>query len=266
MNYGDHDLSASPAYGMYDIVPIEADAEKLCRYDYLIFAGWNTMTEEIMDKLTEYVRRGGHLLMTAAHLNTNAARDGKITMISNEKLEALFGCRFTGETVSDNGGVKFRLNGADPRILYPAPAQRVCDPIYSSGYANYGRFTLSSGTDEAFVSNSFWQEEENLPAVIENKIGTGTATLVTSLFYPGNNSIYPLYRGIVREFVTASARNCEIQVIASDRLRWSVYDGNRVYLLNTDYDLPITVKILWNNCEIPVTLDSLELKAIDLLP
>jgi hypothetical protein len=159
MNYGDHDLSASPAYGMYDIVPIEADADKLSRYDYLIFAGWNTMTEQIMDKLTEYVRRGGHLLMTAAHLNTTAARDGGMQMICNEKLEALFGCRYTGETVSTNGGVKFRIDGADSRILYPAPLSRMCDPIWSSGYAKYGRFTLAGGQDTAFVSQSFTDPE-----------------------------------------------------------------------------------------------------------
>ena len=264
MNYGENDLSASPAYGMYDIVPIEADTDKLCRYDYLIFVGWNSMTAGIMDKLTEYVRRGGHLLMSAAHLNTSTARDGSFSMISDEKLEALFGCRCTGESVSTNGGVKFRRESADSRVLYPAPIQRACDPIYSSGYAKYARFTLTGGIDRAFVSHSFMEQEGDLPAVIENRVGSGTATLVTSILYPGNNTVYPLYRGIVREYVTASARNCEIRVIASDRLRWSVYEGNKVYLLNTDYDLPITVKLLWNQQEKLVTLDSLELKAIEL--
>ena len=265
MNYGDHDLSAFPAYGMFDIVPVEADVDKLCRYDYLIFVGWNSMTDEIMDKLTLYVSRGGHLLMSAAHLNTSAARTGELAMVSNEKIEALFGCRYTGEAVSCNGGVKFRMDAADNRILYPATPSRVCDPIWSSGYCKYGRFTLSGGTDTAFVSNSFTSAEEALPAVIENRIGSGAATLVTSLYYPGNNTLYPLYRGIVREFITASARNCDIQVIANDRLRWAVYEGSKIYLLNTDYDLPIAVKILCPSGETTlVTLEPLELKSLTL--
>ena len=264
MNYGENDLSASPAYGMFDIVPIEAEAEKLCRYDYLIFVGWNSMTEEIMEKLTEYVRRGGHLLMTAAHLNTAVSRKGERSLVSNKAIEKLFGCRFTGETVSTNGGVKFRISGADSRILYPGTLSRVCDPIWSSGYASYGKFELLEGEKTAFVSQSFEKPDEDLAAVIENRLGNGVATLVTTLLYPGNNTVYPLYRGIVREFVTASARNCEIKVLGSDRLRWAVYEGNKVYLLNTDYDMPIAVKILYNGKEQLVTLDSLELKAIDL--
>jgi len=264
MNYGDHDLSASPAYGMYDIVPIEADADKLSRYDYLIFVGWNSMTEADMDKLTEYVRRGGHLLMSAAHLNTAVARDGSTDLVSNEKIKNLFGCCFTGESVSTNGGVKFKHIGIDDKILYPGTKSLSCDPIYSAGYAKYGKFTLCGGEETAFVSHSFTRTESDLPAVIENRIGSGVATLVTSLYYPGNNTVYPLYRGIAREFVTASARNCEIQVLGSDRLRWSVYEGNKVYLLNTDYDMPIIVKILHSEKEHLITLEPLELRSVEL--
>lgn len=264
MNYGSHDLSASPAYGMYDIVPMEASVDKLCRYDYLIFAGWNTMTAEDMDKLTEYVRRGGHLLMSAAHLNTATTRDGAYCPVDNEKIQALFGCSYTGEIVSINGGVKFRRDGMDDRILYPGTLSQECDPIYSAGYAKYGRFALCGGEKTGYVSQSFHETAINLPAVIENRIGIGVATLVTTVLYPGNNTVYPLYRGIAREFISASARNCEIQVLGSDRLRWSVYEGNKVYLLNTDYDLPITVKILWEGKARSVTLDSLELKAVQL--
>ncbi len=264
MNYGQYDLSASPAYGMYDIVPIEADTEKLYRYDYLIFAGWNSMTEEIMDKLTAYVRQGGHLLMSAAHLNTSVSRDSAYSLVSNEKIRVLFGCSFTGETLSTSGGVKFQAKGADDRILYPGTLSHICDPIYSAGYCKYGKFALEGGEETAYISHSFLCDPPILPAVIENRLGSGTATLVTSLFYPGNNAAYPLYRGIVREFVTASARSCPIQILGSDRLRWSVYEGNKVYLLNTDYDMPITVRLLYKGRESSVTLASLELKSLTL--
>ena len=68
----------------------------------------------------------------------------------------------------------------------------------------------------------------------------------------------------MREQITSSARGADIKVIASDKLRYTVYEGNKIYLLNTDYDLPISVKIIHGGREELVTLDSLELKAIEL--
>ena len=141
-NFGTEDTSATPAFDQYDIVPIEADTSKLCRYDYLVFLGWNTMTDEDMDKLYEYVKRGGRLLMSAAHLNTNVKRDGKYAPISNEKIEKLFGSRFTGEVRRTNDGVKFDPISLDDKRLYPGTADFVCDPIYSGGYTDWGVLSL----------------------------------------------------------------------------------------------------------------------------
>ncbi|MBQ3225083.1 MAG: hypothetical protein IJB42_05195, partial [Oscillospiraceae bacterium] len=95
-------------------------------------------------------------------------------------------------------------------------------------------------------------------------VGKGVATLFTSINYPGNHSVYYSYRAIVREIISASARECDVKVLGSDRVRYSVYEGNKMYLLNTDYDMPITVKLIKDKKEITVTLDSLELKSVTL--
>jgi hypothetical protein len=113
-----------------------------------------------------------------------------------------------------------------------------------------------------YASDCFWNDPAVANSVIENKVGEGIVTLVTSKDYPGNTALSPLYNAIVREFITASARQCEIKVIASDKLRYAVYEGNKVYLLNTDYDLPIVVKIIHGEKEQTLTLDSLELKSV----
>lgn len=262
-NYGDRDLSAWPAYGQYDIVPIEADMDALCRYDRLIFLGWNSMTDENMDKLTEYVRRGGKLLMSAAHLNYSVRRDGSLQLPDNDRLEALFGCRWNGNIDRDNQGLKFTYDALSGH-LYPGTKSFICDPICSAGYLSSLQLTLTGGKCTAFYSNGFGNNvEDDPPAVIENQIGSGVATLVNSLSYPGDPALYPAYRTLVREFITASARSCDIQVIGSDRLRWAVYGENKLYLLNTDYDLPITVKVLAGGKEYTVTLESLELKTLE---
>lgn len=260
-NFGDEDNSANPPYGLYDIIPIEAPREILSRYEYLIFLGWNTMTEENMDKLYEYVKCGGKILMCAAHLNKNVKRDGNFEIVSQEKVEKLFGCRFTGEIISTNNGVKFTDKSLDKDVLYPGTKDKFCDPIFSSGYADYGKFELTSGVDTAELSDDFCNTSLSLPAVIENKVGDGMATLITSTNYPANASLFPLYNAVMREIISSCARKCDVKVIGNDKLRYSVYE-DRIYLLNTDYDLPITVKITANGKTQKITLESMELKII----
>lgn len=263
-NYGENDLSSSPAYGMYDIIPIEADVDSLVRYDYLIFAGWHTMTDEIMDKLISYTEKGGNLLMCATHLSYQTKRGGDMIMPPSDKLKKLFGVEFTNETIYTNDGIKFVYESENNKLMYPGSKSENCDPIYSNGYVNYGKFIPCSSKVTGYIANSFTKKESRTPAVIENRLGKGIATLITSMDYPGNQRIYPLYRTVVREMLTSSARECDIKVIGSDRVKYAVYEGNKIYLLNTDYDLPQTIEIMYQGTKNTVTLESLELKAVEL--
>ena len=259
-NHGDHDLSGG---ALYDIIPIESGLEALCRYERLIFLGWNTMTDEDMDKLTEYVRRGGKLLMSVAHLNYNTARNGSLMLPPKEKMEALFGCTFTGKSQRTNSGTKFRRNSLDKELLYPGNDTTFCDPLYSAGYTEFLDIQLLGAEPVGYLSDSFWvRQEDGFYTVLENKVGEGVATLVTSSSYPGDPALYPLYRALVREWVSASNRNCDIQVLGGDRLRWALYEGGKLYLLNTDYDLPVTVKIIQKDREETLTLQPLELRVL----
>lgn len=264
-NYGDNDLSAFPAYGMYDIIPAESTLAAMKKYDYLIFLGWNTMTDDLMDKLIAYTQNGGKLLMCASHLNYLSERGGEIKLPPEEKLEKLFGAKFTGEIISTNDGAKFEFESLNKNIFYPGSKSMMGDPIYSSGYVKYASFKLNKARCCAYVNSTFEAPEpDDTPLLIENKVGDGVASLVTSVNYPGHPALYPLYRALVREWVTSSSRNCDIKVIGSDRVRYSVYEGDKIYLLNTDYDMPITVKIIKDGKEAMVTLESLELKTIQL--
>ena len=265
-NFGANDLSAFPAYGAYDVVPLEAGLDALCKYDYLIFTGWNSMTNEDMDNLTEYVRRGGKLLMSVAHLNCNTSRDGALMLPNSEKLEALLGCRFTGKTYKTNSGTKFYRDTLNKGFLYPgAESLQFRDPIYSGGYAQYAELTLCGAKPLGLLSDSFMTigSVDNFPSVIENQIGKGTVTLVTSTNYPGNPALYPLYRMLMREFVTASARSCDIKVIAGDKLRYTVYEGDKIYLLNTDFDNKLFVTVDYGTEKKEFLLQPGELLAVD---
>ena len=91
--------------------------------------------------------------------------------------------------------------------------------------------------------------------------------MLTSMDYPGAGAVYPLYRLIVREWLTASHRNCDIRVHASDKLRFSVYraeDHDMICLLNTDYDNPITARITKSGVTHECTIAPTEMKLLDI--
>lgn len=261
-NFGEHDLSTHPAYGTYDIIPVEADMETLSKYKYLIFLGWNSMTDETMDKLIAYVENGGKLLMSAAHLNCETKRGGEFILPDREKLRKLFGTEFTGKSYKSNFGVKFTHTSLDEAAVYPGTKNFIVDPLYSAGGVTYAEISPCGCHITGRLADTFLNVERNLPVVIENSLGKGVVTLAASVNYPGHPSFLPLYRALMREFITMSARECEIKVLGNDRLRWSVYEGGKVYLLNTDYDMSINVKVIRDEKEESITLAPLELKCI----
>ncbi len=261
-NFGDLDVSACPAYGIYDIIPVEASAEIYSKYDYLIFLGWNSMTEDTLDKLISFVEGGGKLLMSAAHLNCETKRGGDFILPDSEKLKKLFGAELTGNTYKSNNGVKFMYEALNDKAIYPGTRDFIVDPLYISGAVSFAEVKPEGCYITGRLADTFLNVERNCPAVIENKLGKGLATLVLSTNYPGHPAVAPLYRMIMREFITMSARECDVKVIGNDRVRYSVYEGNKMYLLNTDYDMPIKVKVIFNNSERDITLDPLELKSI----
>lgn len=263
-NFGERDYSGAPAYGTFDMVNIGlVSKEALSAYDYLIFTGWNTMTEQIYEKLISYVRGGGRLFMCAAHLNTNDKRDGKINLVNGGDLTELFGCRLDAEGAHiSNSGVKFYQSQAE-EIRYPYDKSDF-DPLLSSGYANYAKCEPLGAKCVAVLSDNF-QESLNTdkePAVIENKLGEGYAILLTSLDYPGKGQTYDLYRTVVRELLTASHRAADVKVLASDRVRFSVYEGGDVYLLNTDFDVTAYAKVEKDGKILEVSLSPCEIKHV----
>jgi len=260
-----HDLSALPPYGSFDILPASAPAEVMSHYDVLIAAGWNTMTEDQITRLERFVEAGGTLLMGAAHLNTNAVRGGEYVPIRSGDVSRLFGCRLTGKSVSSNLGCKFNAPGIDG-MLYPYAKDRICDPIFSNGYADYAEIELCGGQCAAYLENSFANTGiPGTPVLVENNLGKGHALLMTTLRYPGCNAVYPMYRFLVRELMRTHGERASVRVLGPDSLRYTVYESGDLYLLNTDYDLPILVRILTADGGVrDITLESLELKHIQL--
>ncbi len=260
-NFGQTDLSGAPAYGMYDIVPAWASFEALSRYDYLIFTGWNTMTEEIYTNLKKYVQNGGRLFMTAAHLNTSTKRNGELQLIHDGMVEDLFGCNLdASRAFTTNDGIKF-AKSIVPEYQYPASAS--FDPLMSEGTVRFAHTDITGGVLAGWLSHEFTDTDEKLPYVVENRCGAGYAVLMTSLDYPGG-AAYPVYRTVAREILSASHRLADVKIYGGDKLRFAVYEGNKVYLLNTDFDCRTDAIIEHNGEKKQILLEPMELKAVQL--
>ena len=261
-NFGKRDYSG---FVPFDIVNAAyLTKENVSAYEYLIFTGWNTMTAEIYDVLLSFVKGGGKLLMCAAHLNTSERRSGEVSIVNGGDLGELFGCKINAEKIyRTNAGVKFNPSLCKD-IIYPA--DMVFDPIFSSGYVSYPEVELLDGTATAILSDSFYERSntESGCAIVEKKHGDGCAILLTSLDYPGKGQTWELYRTVVRELLSASGRNARVKVLASDKVRYSVYGESDVYLLNTDFDIPSYAEVEKDGTKTVVTLAPCELKHIKL--
>ncbi len=262
-NFGDEDLSSAPAYGMYDIISATASAEAMKKYDYLIFLGWNTMTDEIYENLKDFVSCGGKLFMTAAHLNTSKCRSGEINLVRGGDVAELFGCRLDAENKYNvNDGYRFN-ESVVPGVLYPR--SRDFDPLFSEGFASFAKAEITSGVCTAFLTQNFVYSEadfKNKPALIENKCGEGYAMLLTGLDYP-SGQLYAVYRTVVRELMQASHREADIKVACSDKVRFSVYEGDKMYLLNTDFDCKSYAKITAGDKVTELLLEPCEFRVIE---
>ena len=258
-----YDLTGQVPYGTYDIIPATSSAAAMSKYDTLVYVGWNTMTDSQLENLEKFVKDGGTLFITAAHMNESAKRGGTYT--PKKDISTLCGCKLTGNTLSYNYGVKFRNESSIENFRYPTSLSTFVDPNFSEGYIDYAEAEITDGKIIASIEDSFRNvDQPGTPAVIEKELGLGKVIFSLSSVYPGRNSFYPLYSLIVKELMRVGTMKAKVRVCGPESLRYTVYEDGSVYLLNTDYDTDYSVTVCYGEkCE-KIPLASRELKHIRL--
>jgi hypothetical protein len=263
---GEEEYSGNPPQGTYDIVPAETTLESLRKYSCLIMLGWNTMTKELYNKLTDYVRHGGKLIAGLPHLSTNTIRNSKYMLINNGDFSDLFGVVVDGAEDDTVTGIKFT---SESDWLHLPDWSEDCDPKCMSRKFKVGKVisgnhkVLAKSAKYFFSSNS---GENKLPVVIENSLGKGKAVLVNAFEYPGSDKLYPIWKELLYAAMTAEQPQ-DFRVIANDKIRYAMYSSEKdlqVVILNTDFDLSSSCKITNKNDIINIHLEPLEIKIINL--
>lgn len=263
---GDNDYSGNPPFGQVDVIPTESNLNLMRQYECLIFIGWNSMTGELYEKLTEYVKAGGHLLCAIAHLNCATSRGQPMSIINNGDMRELFGVTVDVKSPKRLSlGVKFKRNPESGNYKFPLWSQ-VCDPKYCDGSFPMAELKTHSADVFAVGSDNFsdtnWNDNEIV--LTSNKCGKGMTFLVNSLEYPGLPGVNGFYRDLLRFFSAAWQK--ELLVECSDRVRYAVYEENNclvLYLLNTEENINQEALISFggNRC-VPTLLRPGELKAV----
>ncbi len=261
---GDYDDSGNPAAGQYDLVP--ADADNFSQYRALTMVGFNYMTEELYDKLVAYVKQGGHLLLWLSHFNVTQKRGAEMALFRDGDLSELCGIRVVGRRKKSVRGVQFIAQPANNAFKLPV-LKLDADPIYL-GRHQPAEVEYTDAAVRVLCGYSAEDNDNNLqsyqsqPAVIERQLGEGFVWLVTDFEAPGAVGMCSLTENLLR--VLMAGERGDIDVLAPDTLRWSRYVGeafDTLYLLNTEFDLSVNVRVGIDNRYTPeITIPAAEMQ------
>ncbi len=103
-------LFSGTPYGNVDVVGAEKD---FSAYNTLAFLGWNTMDEQLFERLKEFVQNGGTLVISYSHFNTTDRNDMLPVYLSSQSIKDFLGVDVTGleqcAKVQFNDGKSFDL-------------------------------------------------------------------------------------------------------------------------------------------------------------
>ena len=148
-------------HGNIDVIPIENG--KFDDYKALFFAGYNAADSSDLDRLLEYVQKGGTLVTAWPHLSTTTDRKS----INSLKLNI---------------------------IIHPLTAMLTDRlPVFEKDGALDVCINLS---ENAQITQT---TESGKPLVASFKAGKGKIVLVNCLQYPGNDAAYPVYEQVIAD-------------------------------------------------------------------
>ena len=151
--------------------------------------------------------------------------------------------------------------------MYPGTKKYLCDPAWSAGYTDYVKIEPTTATPVCFISDSFFPSPETqIPFITENKYGLGNVIFMANSEYPGASAVFPIYKLMVKAALSASHRTSDLKVIASDKIRFAMYEGDDVYKLyvfNTDFSNKHFAKVIFRGEEKEILIDSVGLEIIE---
>lgn len=195
---------SSTPLGNIDVIPAEQRRNTYQNYKALAFLGYHYMETTDAEKLLDYVKKGGRLLMTRAHMSITTDYEAVLA----GKLE------YADTALSmTNGKMRFAdkyVNGVPIPICVNALP---CEEILAS---------CDDGT----------------PLVCRYKIGNGEITLCNASVYPAHPIVKPLYEQELERHARYAAADENVRATVGKGVEFSIYkngDETDVYFLAVDW-------------------------------
>lgn len=192
--------------GNIDALPVECGVDVLSRYPVLAFMGYNCADKDDFARLEEYVRAGGTLLLTRAHMtDTTLLEDVAAYRLHYGENPFAF-CK--------QGAPRFAqttVNGIDVEIC-----ENALEPDEVLATADNGELLLG-----------------------RYRLGGGSVLLLNANAYPAHPGVRELYENELRRAMSALAAAQSIWAECGDDVQFAAYDqpdGTRhLYLLAVDW-------------------------------
>jgi hypothetical protein len=242
----------TPPCGQVDIVPVEAPLQVLQTYSCLVFLGWNTITGDVYEKLTRYVRAGGRLFMSVPQLSSQVERKGELALIRGGDYGDLFGARIVGAGEQAEA-VRFVAASGFPSYQFPQGA------TYREGI----RLAKAETRTAAVLAAT----PQGFPVLLENRAGKGFAYLLTTWGYPGLH----LQRFMTDLLRTISNGEQDRITVEGDSVFYAVYGKQgeagehltTVYLVNRNlYGLPEYGRVAVDGKPVLVRVEGCDMRTV----
>lgn len=191
-------LFSGTPYGNVDIVSAEKDFSK---YSQIVFLGWNTMDDALLERLKEYVKNGGTLAVSYCHFNYTDRNDRDMNFPSAEKLKDFLGVEIAGETTVE-GTIRF----SDEAVGISAVKAVKCNSISATVIAD---------------------DKNGLGVVYKNGYGKGVVYFTVIKEYVTDEKDVELYKKVMRIIGETGYERCD-----NNNVSYTVRETENEYLIS----------------------------------
>jgi len=253
----------TPPFGQVDMVPVEAPLSVLESYKCLVFLGWNTMTPDIYEKLKDYVRGGGRLVMSLPHLSTQVHRKPELELINDGDLSDLFGVRVRGK---GEEAIHVRFAPSLPAGPYAFPSgTSYLEGVSLADIELAGAEVVATSVDLS-GPNGISGAGPGQPLLVQHNLGKGTAYLLTTWTYPGPH-VPAFLTDVLRTIVNAEQGDIALE---GQLVSYAVYDDKGAsdplavtYAANMSfYNQPQIPTLIVRDERIPLWVDAYGMRVV----
>jgi hypothetical protein len=209
-------FSSNP-YGNVDIVSANRSLEILSGYKVLAFLGWNTMTDEIVEKLKAYVQGGGTLFIGGCHFGRRTLPEGEYA-IDTSGAEDMLGLTVTG------------------------PGAPAADIAWQGGCYSAGE-NIRLCKVELNGAETLARDESGSPVLLHNRYGEGEVYFSNFWDYPATEGAVGLTKSFLEWIGEGSKEDFGVEdADGINCTHWhdAASDTHRLYLVNINWQRPRT--------------------------